>query len=201
MSGEDGLKVRIRNSRILSQHWSRLSLVEFELKRRDGNWQSISWEVNDHGDGAVVLPFDPDRRTVLMIRQFRLPAFVNGQEERLWEACAGLLDDGEEPIDCARREALEEMGYAVTDLEPIGAVFSSPGTLTERMHLFLARYAPDGRTEDGGGVHHEGEDIEVVELPLEKLARMADDGTIADAKTMVIVQTLRLRRPELFSTA
>jgi nudix-type nucleoside diphosphatase (YffH/AdpP family) len=200
VSGDDRPEVRIRNSRILSQHWSRLSLVEFELKRRDGNWQPITWEVNDHGDGIAVLPFDPGRRTALLVRQFRLPAYLNGHKGRLWEACAGLLEPGEAPADCARREALEEMGYEITDLELVGAVFSSPGTLTERMHLFLARYEPDGQTDDGGGVHHEGEDIETVEVSLDELARMADDGTIADAKTMVIVQTLRTRRPELFSS-
>lgn len=199
MRRDDRPKVRIRNSRILSHHWSRLSLVDFDLKRRDGSWQSIRWEVNDHGDGVVVLPFDPVRRTALLIRQFRLPVYLNGHGERLLEACAGLIDDGEAPADCARREALEETGYAVTDLEHVGAVFSSPGTLTERMHLFLARYDPDGRSEDGGGVDHEGEDIELVELPLDQLARMADDGTIVDAKTLVIAQKLRTRRPELFS--
>ena len=200
MSGDDRPDVRIRNTRILSQHWSRLSLVDFDLKRRDGGWQSISWEVNDHGDGIAVLPFDPARRTVLLVRQFRLPAYLNGHKERLWEACAGLIDPGETPADCARREALEETGYAITDLEPIGAVFSSPGTLTERMHLFLARYAPGGRAQDGVVVDHESEDIETVEVPLDRLARMADDGSILDAKTLVIVQALRRRKPELFSS-
>ncbi|HSM18780.1 MAG TPA: NUDIX hydrolase, partial [Hyphomicrobiales bacterium] len=104
------------------------------------------------------------------------------------------------PAECARHEALEETGYEVADLEPVGAVFSSPGTLTERMHLFLARYAPDGRAHDGGGVDHEGEDIEVLEYPLDELARMAADGTIIDAKTLVVIERLRRRRPELFSS-
>ena len=203
MSGDDRRlddrpEVRIRNTRVLSHHWSRLTLVDFDLKRREGRWQSISWEVNDHGDGVVVLPFNSARRTGVLVRQFRLPAYLNGHKERLWEACAGLLDEGEDPADGARREALEETGYNITDLEHVGAVFSSPGTLTERMHLFLARYEPDGRPEDGGGVDHEGEDIEVVELPLDALARMVADGTIVDAKTLVIAQKLRTRRPELF---
>jgi len=200
VGGDDSAEVRVRNTRTLSHHWSRLTLVDFDLKRRDGRWQSISWEVNDHGDGAVVLPFNADRRSAILIRQFRLPAYLNGHPERLLEACAGLLDAGEEPADCARREAMEETGYRVTDLEHVGAVFSSPGTLTERMHLFLARYEPGGQAHDGGGVDHEGEDIEVVELPLDEIARMAADGSIVDAKTLVLFHALKARRPDLFST-
>lgn len=199
MSGGEP-RIRIRGSRVLSDHWSRLTLVDFEVKRSDGSWQQVSWEVNDHGDGVVVLPFDPQRRTAVLVRQIRLPAFVNGHEAPLLEACAGLLDREEEPAECARREALEETGYKVSDLEPVGAVFSSPGTLTERMHLFLARYVPDGRAHDGGGVDHEGEDIEVLEYPLDELARMADEGTIIDAKTLVVIERLRRLRPELFSS-
>lgn len=199
MSGDDRPHVRIRKTRVLSRHWSRLTLVNFDLQRRDGSWRQVSWEVNDHGDGAVVLPFNAARRTAILIRQFRLPAYLSGHKERLWEACAGILEEGEEPADCARREAREETGYAISDLEHVGAVFSSPGTLTERMHLYLAHYEPDGRTQDGGGVDHEGEDIEVAELALDEVARMAADGTIIDAKTLVVIERLRARRPELFS--
>jgi nudix-type nucleoside diphosphatase (YffH/AdpP family) len=199
MSGDGRPHVRIRHTRMLSHHWSRLTLVDFDLERRDGSWRQVSSEVNDHGDGIAVLPFNAARRTAILIRQFRLPVYLNGHKERLWEACAGLIDEGEEPTDCARREALEETGYAITDLEHVGAVFSSPGTLTERMHLFLAQYAADGRRHDGGGLDHEGEDIEVTELVLDEVARMAADGTIVDAKTLVVIERLRARRPELFS--
>jgi len=198
VSGDDEPKVRVRHTRLLSHHWSRLTLVDFDLQRRDGRWQKVSWEVNDHGDGVVVLPFNAARRTAILIRQFRLPAYLGGHRERLWEACAGLLEEGEEPAECARREALEETGYVLSDLEHFGAAFSSPGTLTERMHVFLAQYEPDGREHDGGGVD-DGEDIEVVECPLDEVARMADDGTIVDAKTLVVIARLRARRPELFS--
>jgi nudix-type nucleoside diphosphatase (YffH/AdpP family) len=200
MSGDGRPHVRIRHTRMLSHHWSRLTLVDFDLERRDGSWRQVSSEVNDHGDGIAVLPFNAARRTAILIRQFRLPVYLNGHKERLWEACAGLIDEGEEPADGARREALEETGYAIANLEHVGTVFSSPGTLTERMHLFLAHYAPDGRTHDGGGVDHEGEDIEVIELALDEVARMAVDGTIVDAKTLLIIERLRARWPELFST-
>lgn len=191
--------VRILERLCLAGDFVRLWRVRFALRRRDGAWRETVREVSEHGDAAAVLPVDPVRRTALLVRQFRLPAFLAGQDGMLVEACAGIIDEGEAPADCARREALEETGRAISALAPAGTLFSSPGTSGERFHLFLAEYGAEARRHDGGGLDHEDEDIELVELPLAELAARVESGAISDAKTALLVATLRLRRPELFA--
>lgn len=173
--------------------WSRFRTAE--VRRPDGG--TMQREIEDHGDAAAILPFDPVRRLAILVGQFRAAvAFARGPAELL-EAPAGLLD-GEEPAICARREALEEVGLALRHVEPVGRIWGSPGISTEFMHLFLAEYAPSDRVAAGGGLASENEDVRVVELPLHELAAHADQGEVIDLKTFALIQTLRLRRPELF---
>jgi nudix-type nucleoside diphosphatase (YffH/AdpP family) len=154
-------------------------------------------EIEHHGAAACVLPYDPARKTAILVRQFRAPVFyIAGATETL-EAIAGVIEQ-ESPAACARREALEEAGVRLQALEPVGAVFTMPGISTERMHLFLAAYDACDRIGEGGGLAEEHEGTRPVESTLLELSAMADAGTLADLKTLALLQTLRTRRPDLF---
>jgi nudix-type nucleoside diphosphatase (YffH/AdpP family) len=174
--------------------WGRLLALRIRLP--DG--RVMTREVEDHGAAVCVLPYDPERRVAMLVRQFRAPVFHATGRPDLLEAPAGMLDE-EDPADCARREALEEVGLTLTRLEPLGAAWTTPGVSTEMMHLYLAPYGGADRTGEGGGVAGENENITLCEMPLIDLAAMADEGRLSDLKTLALVQTLRLRRPELFS--
>ncbi|MAS05582.1 MAG: NUDIX hydrolase [Ahrensia sp.] len=154
-------------------------------------------QLEDHGDATCVLPYDPERRVVTLVRQPRVGPLFSGADALLLEAPAGVTD-GEDPAAAARREAMEETGLRLGDLEPAGALWSMPGCATERMYLYLAAYGAADRVGDGGGVEHEGEEIEVVEMPAAEAAAMLSDGRIADMKTVVVLQALQLRHPQLF---
>ena len=146
-----------------------------------------------------MLPYDPERRVAILVRQFRAPVFHAAGEAEMLEAPAGLLDE-DEPANGARREVLEEVGLTLAVLEPVAAVWTMPGISTERMHLFLAPYGPGDRIGAGGGVAGEHEAITVAETALTDLAALADRGALTDLKTFALVQTLRLRRPDLFES-
>lgn len=174
--------------------WAKFLLAHVRLA--DGT--VITRQIEDHGRAIVVLPYDPARRCAVLVRQFRAPVhYVDGRQDML-EAIAGVVED-EDVAAAARREAEEEAGLSLTDLEHVGRVWSIPGISTERSDLFLAAYTPSHRTSAGGGLAAEHEEIEVVEMPLAELAAMADSGRLDDSKTFALVQTLRLRRPELFT--
>ncbi len=173
--------------------WSRLLVASIRLP--DG--KVITREIEDHGHAACVLPYDPARRMAIVIRQPRAPVLLAGQAQNTLEVIAGLIDD-DAPETCARREAMEEAGLRLNALEHVGTAWTMPGISTERMDLFLAEYGAADRVGAGGGLAAEHEDIEVVELPLADLARLADSGGVMDMKVLALVQTLRLKRPELF---
>jgi len=173
--------------------WSQFLIATVRLS--DGT--TVRREIEHHGAAACVLPYDPARKTAILVRQFRAPAFfVAGAAETL-EAIAGIVED-ESPMECAKREALEEAGIRLNTFEPVGAVFTMPGISTERMHLFLAVYSPSDRVGEGGGIAEEHEGTEPVERALSELATMADAGTLTDLKTLALLQTLRTRHPEVF---
>ena len=182
-------RVKIERVEPLSHHWAKLDRYIISYRRRDGHTERLVREVHDHGHGAAVLPYDSLRGTVLLVRQFRLPAYLSGTDGNLIEACAGLLD-GDDPADCARREAEEELGFRVHNLRQMVSVFSTPGAVTERLTLFLADYASQDRVGDGGGHAHEGEDIEVLEMPLKEARRLIAAGGIVDAKTVLLIMFL-----------
>jgi nudix-type nucleoside diphosphatase (YffH/AdpP family) len=184
-------RVRIRSSEILYKGWSTLKKVVLDYRRNDGRWERQTREVVDHGHGAAVLPYDADRGTVLLVRQFRYAAFDSGHAEPLLEACAGLLDD-DRPEECARREAEEELGYRPTDFRLLSDPYMSPGSLAERVALFTASYQPADKVSDGGGRADETEDIEIVEMALEDAYAATRDGRIIDAKTIILIQHLML---------
>lgn len=169
----------------LAQGWARLDRYTLRYTRQDGREDSQLREVHDHGHGAAVLPYDARRGSVLLVRQFRLPAFLHDGDGFIIEACAGLLD-GDDPARCATREAAEELGVRLHNLRFMTTVYASPGAVTERISLFIADYDQASRIGEGGGQPHEGEDIEVLELPFDDMRRMVQDGRIADAKTVML---------------
>jgi nudix-type nucleoside diphosphatase (YffH/AdpP family) len=174
--------------------WAKFSVATVRLP--DG--RTMTREIEDHGEAVAMLPYDPQRRTAMLVRLFRAAPFYAAGVESMLEAPAGLLDE-DDPQACARREAMEEIGLRLSALEPVAVAWPMPGLSAERMHLFLAPYAESDRVGAGGGLEEEHEDIEVVELPLAELAKEADRGEVSDLKLLVLLQTLRLRHPDLFT--
>lgn len=178
--------VRIEKVEPLSHNWVKLDRYTLSYTRQDGTTETQLREVHDHGHGACVLPYDSKRGTVLLVRQFRLPAYVTeGGDGFIIEACAGLLD-GDDPADCAKREAEEELGFRISNLRHMITSYATPGCVTERIAMFLADYDHDARISGGGGQAHEGEDIEVLEIAFEEMRMMVKDGRIRDAKTVML---------------
>src|SRR4051812_11535226 len=187
--------VRVRDVEVTSDGWHVLRRTTFDYRGRTGDWTTQARETYDRGNGATVLLYDPVGRTVLLSRQFRFPAYVNGHPDgMLVEAAAGLLD-GDDPAAAIRREAGEELGVTVGDLEHVFGIWMSPGSVTERLHFYAAPYTAAVRTGPGGGLADEGEDIETVELPFDEALAWIDDGRIADAKTIMLLQWAALRGP------
>lgn len=186
-------KVVVRSTTVLAKSWGTLSEAHIEYRRDDGTVQQLTREVYDHGNAAAILLVDPARDTVLLVRQFRYAVHANGDDAFLLEACAGLLD-GDDPLTCAAREALEETGHAPRAIRSAGAIYASPGSVKERTSLFIGEYGVDTSRSAGGGLEAEGEEIEVVELAFPQALAMIADGRIIDAKTVVLLQRLALER-------
>ena len=184
--------VRALRAELLSDNWYILRTISFELRRRDGSWQAQNREAYDRGNGAALLLFDPRRGTVVLTRQFRLPAFINGcADGYLIEACAGLLD-GDDPETCIRKEAEQETGYRIRTPRKVFEAYMSPGSVTEKLHFFVADYQAEDRVTAGGGVAAEGEDIEVIEMPLAQALAGIGSGLIEDGKTVMLLQHVAL---------
>ena len=183
--------LRILKVEVLSDDWATLKKTTLEYLRRDGTWSTQIRQTYDRGDGAAVLPYDPARGTVLLVRQFRYPAYVHGHREMLIEVCAGLLD-ADDPETCARKEAEEELGYRLGKLSLVFDAFMSPGSVTERLSLYVGPYSADDRISEGGGHAGEGEDIEVIEVGLDDALAMVARGEIIDAKTIMLLQHAKL---------
>ena len=187
--------VVVRDVELLASGWHVLRRTTLERRLHDGSWTTEQRETYDRGNGATLLLHDTARRTVLLSRQFRFPVYVNGHPDgMLLETAAGLLDD-ESPEKAVRREVEEELGVSVGEVEHVFDVWMSPGSVTERLHFFAAPYTAADRTGDRGGVAEEGEDIEIVELDFDEALDMIDDGRIADAKTIMLLQWAALRGP------
>jgi nudix-type nucleoside diphosphatase (YffH/AdpP family) len=187
--------VVVRDVEVISDGWHVLRRTTLDYRRRDGVWESQHRETYDRGNGAVILLYDLDRRTVLLTRQFRYPVYVNDHPDgMLVEAAAGLLEE-EDPETAIRRETQEELGITVGDLEHVLDAYMSPGSVTERLHFYAAPYSAAARTTAGGGVADEGEDIESVELDFDEAMAMIDDGRIDDAKTIMLLYWAALKGP------
>ncbi|MEO5684398.1 MAG: GDP-mannose pyrophosphatase NudK [Chitinophagaceae bacterium] len=185
-------KVNILQTEILSSNWYTLKKITYEYLKKDGTRQVQDREAYDRGNGATILLYNSASKTVILTRQFRLPTFINGNADgMLIEACAGLLDK-DNPEDCIRRETEEETGYKITDVRKIYEAYMSPGSVTEILHFFVAAYTASMKISDGGGIEHEQENIDVLELPFSKAMQMMQDGEIKDAKTIMLLQYAKL---------
>jgi nudix-type nucleoside diphosphatase (YffH/AdpP family) len=180
-------RVRVKNVRVLSDEHYTLKSTTFEWRRADGEWQALTREVFERDDAAALLAYNLAQRTVILVRQFRYPAYVNGYDDLLTEAAAGLLDK-DTPESRIRAEAEEETGYRLKHVKKIFEAFMSPGAVTEKIHFFVAEYDPSMKIGSGGGLASEGEDIEVVELSIDQALEMVGDGRIVDAKTIMLLQ-------------
>jgi nudix-type nucleoside diphosphatase (YffH/AdpP family) len=180
-------RIRVHNVRLLSDNHYVLKNTTFEWRRNNGEWQTQDRETYDRGDAATLLPYNLAQRSVVLVRQFRYPAYVNGYDDLLIEAAAGLLDNAAPEVRI-RAEAEEETGYRLGEIRKIFEAFMSPGAITEKLHFFVAEYEPAMRIGSGGGLADEGEDIEVMELPIDSALAMIGDGRIIDAKTIMLLQ-------------
>jgi nudix-type nucleoside diphosphatase (YffH/AdpP family) len=180
-------RIRVLDVRVLSDNHYTLKTTTFEWRRASGEWQTQARESYDRGNGATLLPYNLAQRTVVLVRQFRYPAFVNGYDDLLIETAAGLLDN-EAPEVRIRAEAEEETGYRLGDIRKVFEAFMSPGSVTEKLHFFVAEYELQMRVGSGGGVASEGEDIEVIELSIDEALAMIGDRRIVDAKTIMLLQ-------------
>ncbi|MBU7578240.1 MAG: GDP-mannose pyrophosphatase NudK [Flavihumibacter sp.] len=184
--------IKITDTKLLSDNWYILKKITYDYSKPDGSRNSQSREVYDRGNGATILLYNKEQQTVVLTRQFRLPSFVNGNESgMLIEACAGLLDN-DNPEDCIRRETEEETGYKISAVQKIFEAYMSPGSVTEILHFFIAAYTKEMKLSDGGGAQHEEENIEVLELPFAETLQMIETGAIKDAKTIMLLQYIRL---------
>jgi GDP-mannose pyrophosphatase NudK len=184
--------IKILKTEILSDNWYILRKLTYEYKKKDGAVQTQHREAYDRGNGAAILLYNKKQQSIILTRQFRLPTYINGNPSgMLIEACAGLLDK-DNPEDCIRRETEEETGYKIRDVRKIFEAYMSPGSVTEMLHFFVAEYDSSMKITEGGGVAHEQENIEVLELPFQQAMDMMDKGEIKDAKTIMLLQYLKI---------
>lgn len=177
---------------ILSNNWYTLNKYSFEYKRPDGTWEVQEREAYDRGNGAAILLYNASKKTVVLTKQFRMPTYVNGNDDGMMiEVCAGLLD-GDHPEDCIRKEAEEETGYLISDVKKVMQTYMSPGSVTEILYLFVGAYDESMRVGEGGGAESETENIEVLEMPFNTAMELVSTGEIKDAKTILLLQYAQL---------
>lgn len=186
--------VTITNTTVLSNNWYILKKVTYNYTHPNGTTEQHTREAYDRGNGATILLYNREQQTVILTRQFRLPTYINGNEDGMMiEACAGLLDK-DNPEDCIRREAEEETGYRVQNIQKVFEAYMSPGSVTELIYFFIAEYTPQMKINDGGGLQKEQENIQVLELKFDAALQMVADGSIKDGKTIMLLQYLQLQR-------
>lgn len=180
----------IKNIRkeLLSDNWYTLNKFTFNFKLKNGNWVTQVRESYDRGNGAAILLYNTEKQTVILTKQFRMPTYVNGNEDGFMiEVCAGLLDD-DNPEDCIKKEVEEETGYKVSNVKKVMEAYSSPGSVTEVLHYFIAEYSDAMKVSEGGGLASETEDIEVLEMPFLDALQLINNGQIKDAKSIILLQ-------------
>lgn len=187
-------RVSIKSKEVVSNDHALLQKVRYTIQNGKES-QEQEREVYDHGDAVAVLLYNVESGMVLLTKQFRLPSFLNGNPSgELLEVCAGLVEEGESPETTLKREILEETGFSIEKVEKVCEAYSSAGVLTELLHLFIAPYSPEQKKEEGGGLKEEGEHIELVELSFEKAFDMIKTGEIKDAKTILLLQHIAIKK-------
>lgn len=187
-------KLKNITKKLLSDNWYTLNKYTFDFKLKNGSWIEQERECYDRGNGAVILLYNKEKGTVVLTKQFRMPTYVNGNEDGFMiEACAGLLDD-DNPEDCIKKETEEETGFRIENVTKVMEAYSSPGSVTEILYSFIAEYSDDMKVSEGGGVESETEDIEVLELPFKDAIHMMHNGDIKDMKTICLLQYAQINK-------
>ncbi|MFV5699376.1 GDP-mannose pyrophosphatase NudK [Flavobacterium sp. ZT3R17] len=185
--------IKIQKTELLSDNWYILNKVTFDYQKKDDSWITQKREVYDRGNGAAILLYNTQQKTVILTRQFRLPSYLNGNETGMMiEVCAGLLD-ADHPEQCIIRETEEETGYRITKVDKIMETYMSPGAVTEILYLFVGEYDESMKVSDGGGVEHEEENIDVLEMTYDEAYAMIESGEIKDAKTIMLLQYAKIK--------
>ncbi|TDD74054.1 GDP-mannose pyrophosphatase NudK [Flavobacterium caseinilyticum] len=184
--------IKIHKTELLSDNWYILNKVTFDYQKKDDSWITQKREVYDRGNGAAILLYNTQQKTVILTRQFRLPTYLNGNETGMMiEVCAGLLDQ-DNPEQCIIRETEEETGYRISKVQKVMETFMSPGAVTEILYLFVGEYNESMKVNDGGGVEHEEENIEVMEMTFDEAYSLIESGQIQDAKTIMLLQYAKI---------
>lgn len=185
-------RIKIKETEILADNWYTLNKVTFDYQKNNGEWETQSREAYDRGNGATILLYNKEQKSIILTKQFRLPTYINGNDSGMMiEACAGLLDQNN-PEDCIRRETEEETGYKISKVEKIFESYMSPGSVTEILHFFIAEYDKNMKVSEGGGLLEEQEHIEVLELNFEDAYQMIKTGEIKDGKTIMLLQYAKI---------
>lgn len=187
-------KIKNLEKQLLSDNWYTLNKYTYDYQNNAGQWQHQAREAYDRGNGATILLYSKVDRKIVLTRQFRLPTFVNGNTDgMLIETCAGLLD-ADNAEDCIRREAEEETGYKLKKVKKVFEAYMSPGSVTEIIYFFVAEYSAAMKVSEGGGLEHEQENIEVLELNFDDALAMIESGEIKDGKTIMLLQYAKLNQ-------
>lgn len=190
-------QIKILENTLLSDNWYVLRKITFDYLTKEGEWQRQSRECYDRGNGAVILLYNKADKTVVLTKQFRMPTYMNGNKDGMMiEACAGLLDN-QSPEECIIRETEEETGFRITNVQKLWEAYMSPGSVTEILHFFIAEYAAEMKVSEGGGHEDEHENIEVMKMPFKQAIAMIETGEIKDAKTIMLLQHIALKIPEM----
>lgn len=185
-------EIKIQKTELLSDNWYILNKVTFDYQKKDNSWITQKREVYDRGNGAGILLYNSKEKKVILTRQFRLPTYLNENRSGMMiEICAGLLD-ADHPEQCIIRETEEETGYRLTTVHKVMEAYMSPGAVTEILHLFIGEYDESMKVSDGGGVAHEEENIDVLEMPYDEAYAMIESGQIKDAKTIMLLQYAKI---------
>ena len=190
------MKPKIRNVQkiLLSDNWYTLNKVVFDYQYQDGSWVTQAREAYDRGNGATVLLYNKRKGTVILIRQFRMPTYLNGNDSGMMvETCAGVLD-GDDPMTCVIKEAEEEAGFRISNAKKVMEAYMSPGAVTEIIHFYVAEYDDTDKVGEGGGLESEHEEIEVFEIPFQKALDMVSSGEIKDGKTIMLLQYAKIHK-------
>lgn len=187
-------RIKIKQTELLSDNWYTLNKVTYDYQKTNGEWETQSREAYDRGNGATILLYNTEKKTIILTKQFRLPTYINGnQSGMLIEACAGLLDK-DNAEDCIRKETEEETGYKISKVKKIFESYMSPGSVTEILYFFVAEYNETMKVSEGGGLQEEQENIEVLEFNFEEAFNMIYTGEIKDGKTIMLLQYAKIHQ-------
>ncbi len=201
MSKFERTKIAIVEDKLLYKKWSELRRVTFDYTSSENRTVRLEWDVFDRGNAVAVLLFDPSRQAVVLVRQFRIPVYLGGDQAFLLEVPAGKIEKDDDAVETLHREVLEETGYRISNPRHLFSVYMSPGAVTEKLHFYAAIVDADCKVALGGGLEEENEDLELVELPLADALAMIDSGEICDAKTIMLLQWAALNLDQLSGNA